>query len=99
MFIAIHHNIRDPKAWEETTNQIGPMIEEGRLPRGVKPLFYLPAADGHRADCLWEADSMETLKQFLDPLTSKAARNDYIEINAEQAFGLPAQATESAAAR
>ena len=99
MFIAIHHNIRDPKAWEETTSQIGPMIEQGRLPKGVKPLFYLPATDGRRADCLWEADSMDNLKRFLDPLTSSAARNEYFEINAEQAFGLPVQATEPATAR
>ena len=58
MFIAIHHDITDPKAWEETTSQIGPMIEQGRLPKGLKPLYHLPGTDGRRADCLWESDSI-----------------------------------------
>jgi hypothetical protein len=99
MFITIHHSITDPKAWEQITSQIGPMIEQGRLPKGLKPLFYLPSTDGRRADCLWEADSSDSLKKFLEPLTSKAARNEYFQINAEQAFGLPAQATEQVATR
>ena len=97
MFIAIHHNITDPKAWEETVNQIGPMIEQGKLPKALKPVHYLPAADGRRADCLWEADSIDTLKRFLEPLTSKAARNEYFQINTERAFGLPVPAAEHAA--
>ena len=89
MIVAIHHNITDPGKWEEITSKIGPMIEEGRLPEGVKPLFYLPGMDGRKADCVWEAHSVEDLKRFLEPLTSSAARNEYFQINAEQAMGLP----------
>lgn len=99
MFVAIHHNITDPKAWEQITSQIGPMIEQGKLPKGLNALYYLPGTDGRRADCVWEADSVDGLKRFLEPLTSKAARNEYFQINAEQAFGLPAQATEHVATR
>ncbi len=99
MFVAIHHNITDPKAWEQATGQIGPMVQEGRLPKGLKGLSYLPSADGRRAHCVWEADSVDNLKRFLEPLTSKAARNEYFQINAEQAFGPPVQATEQVAAR
>jgi hypothetical protein len=98
MFVAIHHNITDPKKWEETTSQIGPMVEQGKLPKGLKALSYLPSTDGRRADCLWEADSLDNLKRFLEPLTSKAAKNEYFQINAEQAFGLPGHAPEHAAA-
>jgi hypothetical protein len=98
MFVAIHHNISDPKLWEESTSQIGPMVEQGRLPKGIKPLYYLPSTDGRRADCVWETDSVDSLKRFLEPLTSKAARNEYFQINTEQAFGLPVHAPEHAAA-
>jgi hypothetical protein len=97
MFIAINHNITDPKTWGKITSQIGPMIEQGRLPKGIKPLYYLPSMDGRRADCLWEADSLDNLKRFLEPLTSKSARNEYFQINAENAFGLPVNVTEDAA--
>lgn len=89
MIVAIHHNITDPKKWEELTSKIVPMVEEGRLPQGLKALFYLPGTDGRRADCVWEASSVEDLKRFLEPLTSPAARNEYFQINAGQAMGLP----------
>jgi hypothetical protein len=95
MFVAIHHNITDPKKWEEATSKIGPMVEQGRLPKGLRGIHYLPSADGHRADCLWEADSLENLKRFLDPLISSAAKNEYFQIDVEHAFGLPTQAQES----
>ena len=52
MFVAIHHNITDPKTWEESTSQIGPMVEQGRLPKGLKAVSYLPSTDGRRADCV-----------------------------------------------
>jgi hypothetical protein len=89
MIVVIHHSITDSRKWGEVTSQIGPMIEQGRLPQGVKPLFYLPAKDGRKADCAWEANSVEDLKQFLEPLTSPAARNEYFQVNADQAMGLP----------
>ncbi len=91
MIVAIHHNIADRKKWEEATSKIVPMVEEGRLPQGLKALFYLPATDGRRADCVWEANSVEDLKRFLEPLTAPAARNEYIQIDAGQAMGLPVE--------
>jgi len=99
MFVAIHHSITDPKKWEEATSKIGPMVMQGRLPKGLKGISYLPSTDGRQANCLWEADSLENLKRFLDPLTTPAARNEYFQINAEHAFGLPAHAQETAQAR
>lgn len=89
MIVAIRHNITDPKKWEEATSKIGPMIEEGRLPNGLKALVYLPGADGRKAECVWETSTVGDLKQFLEPLTAPAARNEYIPIDAEHAMGLP----------
>ena len=97
MFVVIHHQITDPKKWDELTGQIGTAIEQGLLPKGLKALFYLPSTDGRRADCLWEADSVENLKRFLDPQTGTAARNEYMQINVEHALGLPVQSPEHVA--
>ena len=97
MIVAIHHTITDPKKWEAATSKIGPMVEEGRLPKGLKALFYLPSADGRRADCVWEADSLENLKRFLDPQTLPAAKNEYFQINVEHAFGLTVSQPERVA--
>jgi hypothetical protein len=98
MFVTIHHSITDPKKWEEAGNKIFPMVEQGRLPKGLKALSYLPSTDGRKADCLWEADSLDNLKKFLDPLTNTAARNEYIQISAEHSFGLPVSKAEPVAA-
>lgn len=94
MFVAINHTISDPKKWEESTSKIGAMVEGGKLPKGLKALFFLPSTDGRKADCVWEVDSLENLKRFLDPLTLPAAKNEYFQINAEHAFGLPVSKPE-----
>ncbi|HTS16345.1 MAG TPA: hypothetical protein VMP11_02110 [Verrucomicrobiae bacterium] len=96
MFVAVHHNITDPGKWEEATSRIGPMVMQNRLPKGLKGISYLPSTDGRQANCLWEADSVENLKRFLDPMTSPAARNEYFQVNTEHAFGLPEHAQEAA---
>jgi hypothetical protein len=67
------------------------MVEQGRLPEGLKGLMYLPGADGRKADCVWEAPSVDALRNFLDQEIGTAARNDYFQINTASAFGLPGQ--------
>ena len=97
MFVVIHHSITDPQKWNEITGKIGPMVEHGQLPKGLNALCYLPSTDDRRADCLWEADSLENLKRFLDPMISTAARNEYFQVNVEHAFGLPANTQQRVA--
>jgi hypothetical protein len=94
MYVAIHHTITDPKKWDEATKKLEPVIEGGKFPRGVKPLFYLPSTDGRRADCVWETDSMDTLKQFLNPYVAGASKDEYFQVNTELAMGIPAHAPE-----
>jgi len=65
------------------------MTEQGKLPQGLKGLMYLPAIDGRRADCVWEANSLDALKKFLDREIGTSAKNEYIPIQADAAFGLP----------
>jgi len=98
MYVSVHHTITDPQKWDQTTRNIMAMTEQGRLPEGLKGLMYLPATDGRRADCVWEANSVEALRKFLDGQTGTAARNEYIQIKAESAFGLPGQEGQRKAA-
>jgi len=94
MFVAIHHTITDSKKWDEVTKQLEPLIESGKLPQGVKPLYYLPSTDGRRADCVWETDSVDHLKRFLSPLLTGVSKDEYFQVNTELAFGIPAHAPE-----
>jgi hypothetical protein len=91
MHVSVHHIISDPQRWEQVTKNITALVEQGRLPQGLKALMYLPGTDGRKADCVWEAQSLDTLKNFLDREIGSAARNDYFQINTEAAFGLPGQ--------
>jgi hypothetical protein len=91
MHVSVHHTIRDPQKWEQVTKNMMAALEQGRLPQGLKGLMYLPGSDGRKADCVWEAQSLDTLKNFLDREIGTAATNDYFQINTEAAFGLPNQ--------
>ena len=92
MFVTIHHQITDPKRWEQVTRTMTTLMEQNRLPKGLKGVMYLPGTDGRRADCLWETDTLEHLKTFVERETAQAARNDYFEVNTSAAAGLPGQA-------
>jgi hypothetical protein len=41
------------------------------------------------AVCLWEADSIGTLRDYLDQVTAGASENAYFEVDADRALGLP----------
>ena len=89
MHVVIRHYVNDAIKWDRTTKNIMSMIEQHRLPAGLKPLEYLPSVDGRNADCVWEADSLGALQKFFDRESAGAARNEYFEVNAEAAIGLP----------
>ena len=88
MHIVINHQINDAVKWDRGVKNIMSMIEQQRLPAGIKPLQYLPSADGRKAVCLWEAGSLRALQEFTERETS-GARNDYFEVKVEAAIGLP----------
>ena len=89
MHAVIHHFINDPVKWEKGVQSIMSLMGQGKLPKGLKALEYLPSVDGRKADCVWEADSLDSLRQFIDHETSGAARNEYFEVNVDGAIGLP----------
>jgi len=89
MHTVIHHTINDSEKWNQATQKIMSMMEQQTLPKGFKPLEYLPSTDGRKAVCVWETDSLDGLKLFMDQATAGVARNDYFEINVENSIGLP----------
>ena len=91
MYVAVHHMISDNQKWQQVTQNLTTKLEHGQLPPGLKGLMYMPATDGRKADCVWEAPTVDTLRNFLDREIGSAARNDYFEINSRAAFGLPGQ--------
>ena len=89
MFVLVQHNITDPMEWEYTAKRISEMVQQGKLPKGVKGWMCLPSTDGHHADSLWETPTLLVLRVFVDRETGMAAISEYFEIKEDAAFGLP----------
>ena len=88
MHVVIQHRISDQAKWGQGVKNIMSMIEQHRLPSGVKPLQYLPSTDGRNAVCLWETPSLRALQEFTERETG-GARNEYFEVKDAAAIGLP----------
>lgn len=89
MYVGIHHHINDSEKWEQTKQSVMSKIEGGTLPAGMKPVFFIPATNQKTTFCVWEADSMDAVKQFIDRESGPAARNEYFEVDTKNAMGLP----------
>lgn len=89
MHIGIHHTINDPKKWEQGTQSVMSKVRGGTLPAGMKPLLFIPAANQKTTFCVWEADSVDTVRRFIDRETGTAARNEYFEVDTKNSIGLP----------
>ena len=72
-----------------------PAVAEN-APAGVHPRQFCPSKDKTTAVCLWEADSVDAVKAYLDGVTRDAAENTYFQVSDEHAIGLPASLMVSA---
>jgi hypothetical protein len=85
MDVVVQHRITDPeKFFSMDAEQVG----EGG-PAGVRGRQFFPSRDQSIAVCLWEADSIDTLRDYLDSATAGASENTYFEVDGERAIGLP----------
>ena len=48
-----------------------------------------PSSDMMRAVCVWDAESVDTIDQFLTETFGDVVRNECFKVNAEVAIGLP----------
>ncbi len=84
MYVVIHHQIQDPKAFWGILEQVP------APPPGLRNIMFFPSMDNASAFCVYEADSVESLRRFIDDGLGASSRNSYYPINAEAALGLPA---------
>jgi hypothetical protein len=92
MNIVVQHRITDPEKFKSMDAR---EIAAGGPP-GVQARQFFPAQDASVAVCLWEADSIDSVRDYLDPATEGAAENTYFEVDSELAMGLPEPAAAGA---
>jgi hypothetical protein len=83
MFVVVEHTITDPDAFFALAARVA------EAPSGIKGLQFFPSISKNRAVCLWQANSIEALKGFLEPLSARSSRNTYYEVDSTKAMGLP----------
>jgi len=84
MFISVKHNISNPTEFWGIAQKALP-----NLPKGIKLHSSYPIADMSTAFCLWEADSLEGFKKYLEAQVGHVSKNDYYVIEEQFAIGLP----------
>jgi hypothetical protein len=86
MYVIVEHRISDPaKFWEKAQTSIS------QLPADVKVHQVLPSTDGARAVCLWEGGSIDRVKEVVEAQVGPFSRNEYYQLDATKAFGLPSR--------
>ncbi len=92
MHIVVQHRITDPdKFFSMDAEEVS-----GGGPPGVQGRQFYPSEDRTTAVCLWEADSIESLRDYLDPATEGVSENTYFAVDRERAMGLPEAAAAGA---
>jgi len=87
MFIVVEHTITDQSVF------FGLVPKVAKAPSGIKAVQFFPSTEKNRAVCLWEANSVDTLKGYLETLTAKSSRNTYFAVDNKNAIGLPTLAS------
>jgi hypothetical protein len=72
------------------------LAEPSNAPAGVRPRHFHPSRDLSAATCLWEADSVDAVREYIDSTLGDSSDNSYFEVDTEHAQGLPEKATAKA---
>ncbi len=91
MYVLVQHTVSDPSSfWNDAD------------PRTLSPKAQLhhtfPTPDGTRAVCIWEADSVEALRNLLEPMVGKTSRNEYFAVENKEGFTFPSRVPRTASA-
>lgn len=92
MYVIVQHRIKDQQAAFSRGEKL---IKGDGAPAGVRALQFYPSRDGSSVTCLWEADTVESVQDYVDTTLGDASENSSYEVAAAQAFaeqpsGLPA---------
>ena len=84
MLIIAHHNISNPEEFWKAAKE-----QTQHLPTSLKVHGIYPSKDTKYGTCLWEANNVQEVQQFLDKNTGKFAKNFCYEVNVKESIGLP----------
>ena len=84
MFVSVIHRVSDPDAfWSAVASA------SQQIPADLKLPQYVTSNDRSTTICLWEAPSVEKVRDFLEPLIGRVSKNEYVPIDTTNSTGLP----------
>lgn len=89
MYVLVHHEVHDPERFWSTAEEAIPAI-----PEGLALHLTIPAKDGSCATCLWEGESVQAVREFLEPALGEVATNRYFEAENREGVALPSGVTK-----
>jgi hypothetical protein len=93
MYVGVIHKVKDMEAMLSRGETIG---DPRNAPAGARPLQFFPSADGSTATCLWDATSVDDVRDYTDTTLGDSSEQVYFEISSEHAIGLPETAASQA---
>ena len=91
MYIMVQHTISEPAVF---WNSADPTT----FPPQLKLHHTFPTSDGTRAVCIWEAESLDALRNFLEPAVGRVSRNEYLQVENREGFARPSRVPQAATA-
>ena len=92
MYVVAKHRIKDAEAFFSASQ-----VAAEHAPDRVYGRQFCPSHDKTEAVCLWEADSVDAVEQYLDGLIGEAGENTYFQVSTEDAIGMPQPIIEATA--
>ena len=79
MFVTVLHHIHDPKGFDAAEQKA---LEAG-FPPGVALPIHAATIDHSFGVCIWEGESVESIRAFVEGAVGGCARNEYFEMNVD----------------
>lgn len=83
MHVVAVHSINDPQRFYSS-------VQEGMkdIPEGMHVKTMAPSTDGSRAVCVWQADSVDSVRSLVEGSVGDSSHNEFFEVRDENAIGL-----------
>ena len=91
MYVLVQHTISEPATFWNAA-------DPNTLSPNLKLHHTVPPPDGTRAVCIWEAESVDAVRNLLEPLIGGVSRNEYFPVENREGFARPSRVPQTAAA-
>jgi hypothetical protein len=84
MHVVVQHRITDP----DTFFSVDAAAVVAVAPDGVHGRLFYPSQDRSAGICVWQAPSVDAVRDYIDPATAGVCENAYFEVDEQYALGL-----------